>query len=414
MTRTSCILLAAILGSLPACKKTDSTSGAASASASASAAPVLKPGVDAALLGEIKTLVKTCKVDDKNASVNCPEGEQRKLIGEFVTNKRPREKALATFAAALSDPDPQMRTMAAHVLNSAFRSSWGPEAKPGSVDAAAAQELLTAAMGLTKAQTRQALPAAVHASVLAGNSASLFAALDKAAQSTEPDLATTGYRYVMTYGRLEAFPKVQQLAKSTNIGLVISALDSPRNMHDWTAAEQAAICPWAMEFLDDKRPAVGSRAAMLLASCSGEYIDKLLSHGEAAFKNKSFSTTHVSAYRDLCAPHQVKQESGPSEAQCKRARKLLETVIESKALNEQARITALTSLAYQWPDEDSLKLAKKMTKAPEKNLAEQATRTAERLEQRGGGAKKDAGKPPKPGAGTKPASPARAPAAADE
>lgn len=76
------------------------------------------------------------------------------------------------------------------------------------------------------------------------------------------------------------------------------------------------------------------------------------------------------------------QPNGPSEAQCQRSRKLLEKVVDSKALSEQVRGSALISLAYQWADEETLKFAQSETKSSNKSLAEHAQRTVERLTQR--------------------------------
>ncbi len=60
---------------------------------------------------------------------------------------------------------------------------------------------------------------------------------------------------------------------------------------------------------------------------------------------------------------------------------------------------ALASIAYQWPDDKTLKLAQSLLKDSDKSLAEHADRTVKRLEQRkeletgGAGAdKKAAGK----------------------
>jgi hypothetical protein len=407
------MIVATIALSLLGCQKSGKSSApSASVSASAAAAPALKPGVDAALLGELTNLTKTCKIDEKAGSVDCPQNEQRKLTSDFVSNQRSRPKAVATFAAALGDPNVQLRAMAANVLHGAFRSPWGPDAKAGSVSADDAKALLDAALALPKAEARQAMPAAVHASMLAGTAPALYEALDK---SKESDLAPIAYRYLMTHGRLDAFPKVQELVKNTNTGIALAALESPRNMLNWTTAEQAAICPWAEPFLGDQRPAIAAKAGTVLSGCSGEFIDKLLDNGEAAVKAKTFTGSQLTAFRDLCAPRANKQQEGASEQQCARTRKLLEGVVENKALDEATRVTALSALSYQWPDDKALKLAQKLAKGPDKNLAEQAKRTAERLEQRNAAAAATDKKPGKPGApkpaAPKPAAPAPQPAA---
>lgn len=373
-TRISFVLALALVAS--GCKKDNAPTAAGSASAKSDSA--LAGNADATLIGELVNLANTCKVTVESGTVNCPKGEHRKLINRFSSNQRDRVQAVGTFAAGLTHQDPKVRVVSANVLYGAFRSAWG-DAKPGSVKPADAEALITATFQLPKPQARQAIPAAVHAASLSGRGESLDAALGKA---TETEYKTLATRYLMTHGRMEAFKKIQERAKSENPAEVLSALESPRNMPAWTPEEQAAICPWASDFLADARPSVASRAASLLGNCGGEFVNKLLDKGEAALKEARFTNADVAGYRELCGARKRTQGGGASEEQCTRARKLLEKVVETKGIDVQARNTALTTLAYQWPDEETMKLAKKLEKSPDKLLAEQARRTVQRLEQR--------------------------------
>ena len=124
-------------------------------------------------------------------------------------------------------------------MNGAFRSPWGSDLKPGAVPATEAKALLAAALKAPKAVARQAVPGAVLAATLAGQTDDLFAALDGA---DETELRPLGYRYVMTHGRLTVFGKVQQLVKGTNSALSFAALEAPHNMYGWTQTEKAALC----------------------------------------------------------------------------------------------------------------------------------------------------------------------------
>ena len=371
--RISIILLA--LGSISGCKSDKAPAPAASASAKP---VVVLPGADPALVAELTSIADTCKIAVESSSVSCPKAENRKLANQYISKQRPRAGAVATLAAALGHPDQKVRVVSANILYSAFRSTWA-DAEPGSVKAADADALLEAAFQAPKAQARQTLPAAVHAAALAGRSQTLETAL---AKTTDPEYKTIAYRHLMAHGRLSAFEQIKTAAKSDSQTDVLAALESPRNMQAWTAEEQSAVCPWAAEFLADKRPSVASRAASLLGNCGGEFVDKLIVKGEEALKSQTFTTADVAAYRELCGPRKRGQPNGPTEEQCTRARKLLEKALETSKLEVQVRTTALTTLAYQWPDDATLKLAKKLEKNPDKVLAEQATRTVQRLEQR--------------------------------
>lgn len=348
-------------------------------SASASAQAALPPNIDADLLKQLTTIAQACKVEAVEGSVTCPQGENRRLIGEFVANQRSRVAAPATLAHALADPNPGLQAAAANLLNGAFRSPWGPDLKAGAVQASDAKALMAAALRAPKALARQAVPAAVLAATLAGQTDELFASLDKADQT---ELRPLGYRYVMTHGRLGVFGKVQQLVRDNNSALSFAALEAPSNMYGWTQTEKAALCPWATELLKDPRPNVATRAAGLLSRCGGEYVDALLDRGERALKSGQFNSGELGAFRDLCSAANQREAGGASAKQCERNRDLLDDVVGAKKLDSQTRSMALASLAYQWPDDKTLKLAKSLLKDSDKSLAEHADRTVKRLEQR--------------------------------
>lgn len=361
---------------LPACQ---SKGKAPSPAPSASAKPALPPNVDAALLEQLKTIAATCKVDAAAGSVACDKGENRRLGNEFSSGKRSRAASLATFTAALTDKNPALQTTAANLMNTAFRVPWGNDTKAGSVAPPDAKALLEAAIKLPNALARQAVPGAVHAVALAGSLPDAYAVLDKADPA---EIRPLGYRYVMTHGRLAAFPKVQELAKDTNVAVAFAALEAPRNMYQWDDAEKAAICPWAAELLKDARPTFATRAAGLLGSCSGEFVDLLLEHGEQALKAGRFGASDLGPHRDLCSAVALRQSNPTSDKQCDRNRKLLTSVVGSKKLESQTRSLALVSLAHQWPDDKTLKLAQSLQKDADKGLAERATGTVKRLEER--------------------------------
>jgi hypothetical protein len=378
-------LTAALLSVLPACQRKDKAPAPAP---SGSAKPALPPNVDAALLEQLTTIATLCKVDAAAGSVACDKGENRRLATEFSNGKRSRAAALATLTLALTDKNAALQTAAANLMNSAFRVPWSNEAKPGSVAAADAKSLLEAATKLPNSLAREAVPGAVHAAALSGSSNDTYAILDKADPA---EIRPLGYRYIMTHGRLSAFPKVQELAKDPNMAVAFAALEAPRNMYQWNDAEKAAICPWAAELLKDPRPTFATRAAGLLGSCSGEFVDLLLEHGEKALKAGRFSAADLGPYRDLCSATTLRQPGATSDKQCERNRKLLTSVIGDKKLESQTRSLALVSVAYQWPDDKTLTLARSLQKDADKGLADRANSTVKRLEERKATEKSKAG-----------------------
>jgi hypothetical protein len=371
------LALGGVCALVPACQRKDKAPSPAPSASNAK--PTLPPNVDAALFEQLTTIATTCKVDAAAGSVACDKGENRRLGSDFSSGKRSRPASLATLTLALTDKNPALQTTAANLMNTAFRVPWGNDAKVGSVLAVDAKALLEAATKLPNALAREAVPGAVHAAALAGSLPDAYALLDKADPA---EIRPLGYRYVMTHGRLAAFPKVQELAKDSNVAVAFAALEAPRNMYQWDDSEKTAICPWAAELLKDPRQTFATRAAGLLGSCSGEFVDLLLHHGEEALKAGRFGASELGPYRDLCSAATLRQPGASSEKQCERNRKLLSSVLGSKKLESQTRSLALVSLAYQWPDDKTLRLAQSLQKDADKAVAERANATVKRLEER--------------------------------
>lgn len=383
------LVLFGLLAALPAalasgCKKSEAPAPAGSASAAPSAAAATPPpaGADPELWGQLTTIVANCKVNENEATSSCPKEEARKLADEFSSGRRSRAKALPTLARALASSDNKVRAVAAGLLHAGFRSNFG-DAKPGDVKPEDAEALLKAVTPLPKSHVRRALPAAVHAAMLANRADALYAELDPEKQ---PDVAAIGYRYVMTHGRLAAFPKIQEIGKSKETRLALAAVESVQNMHEWTEEEQAAICPWATQFLADSRPSVSARAASALNNCGGKFLDEVLSSSELALKNNAFTSARLSGLRNLCSSTRKSQPNPPTDAQCERARSLLEKVVQAPKLEVSTRSSALVALTNQWSDARSLAFVKRLQQSNPEGLTEQlktAVRRLERKEQAG-------------------------------
>lgn len=331
------------------------------------------------LYKELIHIAAVCEVETKQGFVDCKQGEQRKLASEFATNKRSRSKSVMTLANALREKAAGVPTVAANLLySSAFRSAWGPEAKAGSVSATDADALLSAVLELPAAQARQSMPAAVHAEMLAGRADSLHAAV---AKITDPPLLAAAVRHLASYGRLSAFAELQRYAQHKEPQVALAALESLFDMRDWTDTEQARICPWAGEMLGDERPDVAARAAALVGRCGGALVDQLLETREHSVQRGTFTVEGLEGLRDLCSAARRGEARAPSGPQCDRARKLLSALVETERIDEQVRALAFTSLAYQFPDANTIALAQRLSSGPPGPLVDAARRAQRRLQE---------------------------------
>ena len=374
MTRPLLLALAFVLAA--ACGKKDDKKAEASASASAQPAPPPVPAnVDVKLLEKLKEVAKSCEENPSHARIDCNSAEKNALVSSFNRGERSRVKALPTFTHIFASSDKKLQALGAAVLYAAFRVTLGPEAKPGSVSPEDARALLSAVSALPEQTSMSAMPAVTHAMMLSGQGPLLFKGLtaDKSLQ-----VRTMTYRFVMVYGRMTMFDQIKELAKDTEQGIVLAALESPRNMQDWSAEEQDAVCPWAMSFLDDPRPPVASNATALLSSCGGPHLDELLKRVEQTVVDKRYSFVHATSLREMCRGTALKNGRGASEEQCKRARTIQEKAVQSTQLPARVRALTLNGLGSRWPDKQTLQIVKKL----KLDAAPEVKQAAERLEKR--------------------------------
>ncbi len=400
--------LAAASASLAGCKKSTPSATPAGSASSAAQAPQVDPtppaGADPDLYQALGKVVENCNVNVNEATASCPGEEARKLGEEFSSGKRSGAAAVKTFALLLESKNEKLRAATASVMHTGLRNGFGADAKVGDVKAEDAQALLKSVFELPKPYVRRALPATVHAAVLANQLEPLYAKLDP---TKDADAAGVGIRYLMTHGRLTTFPKVQEYAKAGETRLALSGIEAAQNMDKWTDEEQKVICPWTTEFLSDKRPSVAARAATTLNNCSGEFLDQVLSSGEKALKDGEFSSARLSGLRMLCAPSRRAQPNAPTDAQCERTRNLLEKVIQTPKVEVSTRSSALVALTNLWNDPRSVAFVKKLQAGKDEGLTDQLKTALRRLER-----KQDAAKTPAKGSEAPVAKPAPAPSAA--
>jgi hypothetical protein len=153
-------------------------------------------------------------------------------------------------------------------------------------------------------------------------------------------------------------------------------------MNQWSDEEQAAICPWATQFLSDERPSLSARAASALNNCGGKYLDEILSASEAALKDGSFSSSRLSGLRGLCTASRKKQPNPPTDAQCERARGLLEKVVLAPKLDVATKSSALVALTNQWNDARTIAFVKRLQASKAEGLTEQLKTALRRLERK--------------------------------
>lgn len=339
--------------------------------------PAIPADVDQELFKLLEQAAVDCKVADARQRITCNGGEKNALALSFNKGERDRIAALPTLVYALKSEDEKLRALSAAVLYASFRTGLGPQAKKGAVKSEAASDFLKVTLALSDPLAMQAIPAATHASMLAGNAKELIAALSP---EVPVQVRTMAYRYLMVYGRLDAFETIRTLGSDPGAAVVLSAIESPRNMREWTSEEQEAVCPWAVGFLDDTRPPVVGNAMAVLSNCAGKELDELLERLEQTLKEKQFSFIHSTALRDVCGAARTRREKGATDEQCDKVRRLQEKALKDADVKGRVRAMCLSSLAYNWPDEKTLAVARALKKDSDADVERTANQVITRLE----------------------------------
>ena len=331
--------------------------------------------IKAALAG----IVANCEVNPKGCTVNkCANDEKKALLDKFRKKNDKVEKdrgaSIDTFAEALASEDPNVQTAAVSVLYSGFNVM--PETK---VAPAAAMRMIEAWKTLPKYQANQAVKAVVHSAMLSGHPAvrdALYAAID----GHETASKDSAWRAALTYGRLDALPKLQEVAKSGDDKVVVGALSAWRDMYEPTDAEKAAVCPWLNEYLGDPRVDVFEAVGIGHNKCGGEYVTKLLDEGEKRLaESHEFTRKHYFVFRELCHDFIKGEDTAGREAECTRNYTYLQSVVDDAEVESKARAMALDAIYYQRRTAETRELAKTYVSNADPEIAKKAAEIVEKL-----------------------------------
>ncbi len=353
----------------------DHKPSAANARPAASVANKPLAGRVAGLSGELKELGKACHSAAKDEltgtdGLSCSGGENWKLASDFLSKKRDRSAAVGPLAAALAGPEAGARSLAQSALRVAFGGAWSNDTAAKPVDPEAARALLAVALQLPENMAKDVLPAAVNAAMLADQADWLCAELAKPPPGPLQEVA---YPYLMAFGRLKAFPKVQEVVQKSPLALALAALEAPRSLHHWSDAEEKAICDWSETLLSDPRPEVVQGASVLMGNCGPAWLDKLLARAD---KQAARGTLDLKAEGALITLSTLGKDTGPHDAtsdQRARARSLLMGVALSTKADAKARASALLAVSEIWPDPAARAMLKQLQHDGSSEVAKQAT-----------------------------------------
>ena len=186
----------------------------------------------------------------------------------------------------------------------------------------------------------------------------------------QPQLKARVLKHLMRYGRMNAFPTIQEMAKSPKPLYQKAALAAPNKMYKWTDDEKKKLCPLGMVYLSHKDLGVAARAVRILVTCKGKYVEALLKEGKKRVKAGEWKKPFVMPYRDICFKGFLGRSKIPPEKTCKKVYKFLEWVANQKNVEPFYRGWALSMIYYQRRDKKTYRLLKKYRNHKVKEIRE--------------------------------------------
>jgi hypothetical protein len=317
------------------------------------------------IVEHLKKLQDGCTVSVESASVYSCKAKEDTAFYDFIRAQRPKD-LYETYAAVITTGDEKQKAVAiAQASNTFF--SLDKDLKKANATKDVANAFLDALAKDDRNAARLA-PITTNLSFLAGTKDRLIKVTDTLANTPARNNA---YREFMQFGRLDALPKLKEVAK--NKDFAASALAAPRSMSDWTDAEKNAICPWAKGYLGDSSLNIAAEAGRDLVSCKGEYVDALLDEGEKRLKAKQFDNPFSDVFREVCFEFWGKSGGNAErDAQCKRNYTFLEKVVNDETVKTDVRAWSLWNIYYQRRDKETLAIMRKYQNHKNPEIAKRA------------------------------------------
>jgi hypothetical protein len=211
-------------------------------------------------------------------------------------------------------------------------------------------------------------PTVTYVSILGGKHRLLYWVLDN---HPNTKVRFGGYRSLMRYGRLTTFPHVRKLGRSKNILIQVAALGSLLGLTKPNYDEKTVFCPWARQFLKRADSDVLAAAGKVMLLCGPKHVSKLIDRGYQAMRSNTLEPPFSLVFSKVCQRSAARPDVG---GVCRKNFKFLERVANKKELDPEVRAQALHSIFHQRRDRHTVKLMKRYTTHPIKEVQAAATK----------------------------------------
>ncbi len=309
----------------------------------------------------LKRIAEGCTVSIDSPAVYSCKDKEDSALNTFIDGK-PTD-LYETYASLLDSADMKMRAIAIAEANNAL-FIMDPAARKTNATRAVATAFLDALAKNDDYAVQLSQPA-----VALGFDAGLKDQVIKVTDGIQQNARTRAYMKFLQYGRLDALPRIQELAKEKDFA--VTALTTPRYLVDWTAEEKAQICPWAKGYLADADLHTAAEAGFTMIQCEGEFIDALLDEGDRRLKAKQYDDPFADSIGQICSRFTFMPQI-ETDAQCKRDFAFLEKAANDASLKPDLRATSLWNIYSMRRNKETLPVLKKFTKSKVPELSKKA------------------------------------------
>ena len=255
----------------------------------------------------LKKISEGCTVSIDSPAVYSCKDKEDSALNSFIDGK-PTD-LYETYASLLGSTDLKMRAIGIAEANNALFIM-----DPATRKANATKPVATAFLDALAKDDDNAVQLSQPAIAL-GFDAGLKDQVIKVTDAIKPNARNRAYLKFLQYGRLDALPRIQELAKEKDFAA--TALTAPRYLVDWTAEEKAQICPWAKGYLADADLGTAAQAGFTMIQCEGEFIDALLDEGDRRLKAKQYDDPFADSIGQICSRFTFMPQI-ETDPQCKR------------------------------------------------------------------------------------------------
>jgi hypothetical protein len=318
------------------------------------------------LVEHVKALAAKCTVNVEQAQVYACKDKVSEELKGYVSKEKPAD-FFSTLVQLATSADEKESAIAIAVIDEDYGyltpAGVKPQATKWNVD-----KMLEAFNKTKGYRATRLATATTHLAMIANRADELYAAVDKHESATARARA---YSHLMTYGRLNAFPKLKEVAKDK--AYTAAALQAPRNMYNATEEEKAQYCPWAEGYLGDEDEKVATEAGYTMINCKGKYLDSLLAEANKRVAAGKYKNPFAMVMREPCFEFAgALTKKGATDAQCDAVYEFLEKTANDKTVDEETRGMALWNIYYQRRDKKTLDIMRKYENSPVKAISQRA------------------------------------------